>query len=318
MTVLANGWSAAVDSDPTLKDSRHRAALAARDQADWLAWLELGGAASRTLDTYERYTAVLLRTFPAKTFEEFVDGDLMFVIRQSPPASRPMVKAAYNNWFGWGYRSRRIPGNPVDFLPSMRYKPNRVYNIFSQADTEALCGLPTPDGQLMTLLFWTGIRRAEARMLTGKRLDLDRRQVVVKEGAKGSKSRVVPMIGRVQVAAAELITLEGIGPSDYVWGSKPGGGRVQRSRPITNTSFSGGPAYPKWWERCLEDAGVEYRRPHLTRHSFATRMRELGMEIEEIQVLLGHESSRTTIDTYVHSNLSAVAEHMREAVGDLA
>jgi hypothetical protein len=38
-----------VECDP-LRDLRHREAQAARDLADWLAWLELGNKASRTLD----------------------------------------------------------------------------------------------------------------------------------------------------------------------------------------------------------------------------------------------------------------------------
>lgn len=302
-------------ADP-LRDSRHRTARSARDLADWLAWLELGGAAARTLDGYERYMAALLRDFPDKAFPDFTDGDLGYFLKGVPPKSRAIVKAAMNNWFKWGYRSRRIPGNPVDLLPSMRYKPERTYNLFSEADTEALCALPAPHGQLMTLLFWTGLRKAEARHLTGKRLDLERRQVVVKEGAKGSKSRVVPMIRRVEVAAWELRNVIGIGPEEYVWHTKPGGGKVQRSRPIGNTSFSSGPKYPKWWENCLLDAHVEYRNPHLTRHSFATRMRELGMAMDEIQRLLGHESIRTTADTYVHTGLDLLGDRMRVVVGD--
>lgn len=316
MSGLAPALAPAVGCDP-LRDSRHRTARSARDVADWLTWLELGGAAARTLDGYERYAAGLLRAFPSKAFDEYTDGDIGFYVMQHPPKSRPIVKACLNNLFGWGYRTRRLPGNPVDFLPSMRYKPDRVYKVFTQFETEALCALPAPNGQLMTLLLWTGLRRAEARHLTGKRLVLntDSPHVVVREGAKGSKSRPVPMIARVQVAAAELITLEGIGPNDYVWGTRPGGGRVQRTKPIADTSFSGGPKNPKWWEGCLEDAGVEYRNPHMTRHSFATRMRELGLPMEDIQKLLGHEKLSTTSDTYVHSDAEGLAERMRLAVG---
>src|SRR5581483_3382583 len=130
-----------------------------------------------------------------------------------------------------------------------------AYRVFSEAEVEALCALPAPNGHLMTLLLWTGLRRTEARFLTGKRLDLDRRQVIVKDGAKGAKSRVVPMIQRVEIACAELLTLEGIKPDDYVWATRPGGrGPVRRTVPMSQTSFSGGPKHPKWWEKCLEAA----------------------------------------------------------------
>lgn len=296
--------------DP-LKDSRHRDARSARDLADWLAWLELGNKAARTLDSYERYAAVLVRSFPDVAFDEFDDGHLAHALALFPAKSRHIAKAAINSWFKWGYRTRRIAGNPVDMLPAMTYKPNRSYDLFSEAEADALCALPSPDGQLMTLLFWCGLRRAEARFLTGKRLDLPQSQVIVMDGAKGGRTRRVPMIGRVSASASELLTLEGIGPSDYLWSVRPGGGkRVRRSQPIGNTSFD------TWWKQSLVFAQVRHRNPHMTRHTFATRMRELGLPMEEIQLLLGHESIRTTSDTYVSSNLSAVAQHMRELVGD--
>lgn len=298
--------------DP-LRDSRHRDAVAARDLSDWLKWLELGNKAARTLDTYERYAAALLRAFPETEFKDFTDGDLAHVLTKFPPRSRHIVKAAWNSWFKWGYKQRRIPGNPVDMLPAMTYKPNRSYDLFSEAEADALCALPSPDGQLMTLLLWTGLRRSEARLMTGKRIDLGQRQVIVMDGAKGSKTRRVPMIDRVATAASELLTLEGIGPNDYLWSVRPGGGkRVRRDMPIGNTSFD------RWWQLALRAAAVRHRNPHMTRHSFATRMRELGLPMESIQQLLGHESIRTTSDTYVHANLGAIGDHMREAVGDPA
>ncbi len=291
--------------DP-LRDARHRESRAARECADWLAWLELGNKAARTLDGYERYAAALLRAFPDVPFDEFNDGHLAHVLKMFPPKSRHIVKAAWNNWFKWGYRTRRIAGNPVDLLPSITYRANRAYDIFVDAEADALCGLPSPDGPLMLLLFEAGLRRSEAREMTGKRLDLDRMQVVVLEGAKGSKPRQVPMIDRLATACSELLTLEGIGRDDFLWYSRPGGRtRIKRTTPISNTSFD------NWWTRCLTKAGVRHRNPHMTRHTCATRWRQHGLEMEEIQLLLGHESIRTTSDTYVQTNVVAIGLKMR-------
>lgn len=304
--------TAAVYALDPLKDLRHRDAAAARDLADWLRWLELGNKAARTLDTYERTVAVLLRSFPNTEFGEFTDGDLMHVLAMFPPRSRHINKAALNSWFKWGYKSRRISGNPVDLLPEIKYRQNRSYDLFTPAETEALCALPTPDGQLLTLMFWTGLRRSECRFLTGKRLDLAHQQVVVVEGAKGSKQRRVPMIDPVAHACAELLTLEGIGPDGYLWYSRPGGGRrVKRERPIANATFD------IWWKRVLKQAGVRHRNPHMTRHTFATRLFEAGMRDKDVQLMLGHESSRTTVDTYQHADLKGIGERLREAVGEL-
>ncbi len=60
--------------DP-LRDVRHRDAMSARDQADWLAWLELGGIRPRTIRDYEWATARLLRALPGHRFDEFSASD---------------------------------------------------------------------------------------------------------------------------------------------------------------------------------------------------------------------------------------------------
>lgn len=58
-------------------------------------------------------------------------------------------------------------------------------------------------------------------------------------------------------------------------------------------------------------SGVHF---HTLRHSFATRLLELGVDIKTISALLGHGSTRTTLDFYAHS----LVEQQRSAVALLA
>ena len=305
---LALPPAADVGCDP-LRDSRHRGAAAARELEDWKAALELAKKAPRTIDSYERTAAALLRDWPTVAFHEFTDSHINHTLRKFPELSRHINRAALNSWFKWGRLTRRIPENPMDLVPAIRYTPSRHYEVFTSAEIEAMCGLPTPDGQLCELFLWTGLRRQEARYLTGKRLDFENEQVVVLEGAKGSKDRCVPMLPRVKQAASDLVILEGIGRDDHVWASYPGGTqRARRGKPCHHNTFA------NWWRRCLEDADVRYRNPHMARHTFATKMREAGLPMESVQVLLGHASVKTTSDIYVHTGLDAIAAQMRELV----
>ena len=289
--------------DP-LRESRHRDAKAARDQADWLSWLELGGTAPRTIHGYQWVTDRLLSMYPDKTIGEFTDGDLLHLIKSYPPKSRPYRAFAVISFFKWAKKTRRITENPTDMLPEIKRTPARVITVFSDAEQGALETLPNPDGVLMTVLFQAGLRKAEARNLTAKRCNLNNREIYVREGAKGSKERVVPMSDKLVHALTDFFLLDGIEPSDHLWYDKPGGGALRRSHPIGETVFH------RWWVRCLKDARVDYRNPHTTRHTYATTWRRRGLAIDEIQILLGHASVQTTSDLYIHQKVEDVAAHM--------
>lgn len=78
------------------------------------------------------------------------------------------------------------------------------------------------------------------------------------------------------------------------------------------------PAEPRTIQRRFEKAmcrlGLSGVHFHTLRHSFATRLLELGVDIKTVSVLLGHSSAKTTLDCYAHSLL----EQQRNAVSRLA
>lgn len=296
--------------DP-LRDLRHRSARSAPDVAAWLAWLELGGKTDGTLEQYEWTLAALLRAYPHTAVNEFTDGQLGVFLLEFPPGSRLPRRSHLSSFFKWARLTRRIEANPMDLLPTMKKPHQPVIDVFTVTERAALCSLPLPDGPLMRVLLEAGLRRSEAINLTGKRIDFERGDIIVKEGAKGSRDRKVPMTDTLAGALDTLLTLEGIGRDDFLWYDKPGGGfakRVRRSQPINFVSFS------RWWKRCLDEAGVAYRKPHTARHTYATWLKDIGMSIEDIQQNLGHASINTTVSTYVHFRSGEIGERMRERI----
>lgn len=295
-----------VGFDP-LRDSRHKDARAARDLADWLRWLELEGKADRTRDGYERDIAKLLRTFPEKTLGEFTDGDLCHLLASWPERSRPTRAAPLKKFFEWAYKTKRIPSNPMDFVPTPRRHKQEIHDVFNDAEIAQLEALDTPDGELLALLFGSGIRKGEARLLRMRDISLKKGELHVLKG-KGSKARVVPLTERAIAAVDTLETLEGLNGEDHLWSTRPGGGTVVKRRdPISET------AWFEWWRGCVTRAGVRYRKPHMTRHTYATWLiEELAMPLQDVKELLGHASIATTADIYVHTQAAGIGRRLRE------
>ncbi len=297
--------SALVEFD-VLRDSRHREAKSARDQADWLAWLELGGIRPRTLYDYEWATARAMRMFPSKTLAEFTDGDLLHVFKTFPEGGRRERVAAYRSWFKWAVQTRRIERSPMELLPSIRRRPQPKIDTFTEAEVEALLGLDIVDAAPLAVLLEAGLRKGEARHLQLRHCALETSRLIVLNG-KGGRDRVIPMTTRLRSLLADLALVEGMEQSGYIFYAVRANAvatRRTRHKPVGEGTFA------RWWRTVLKRAGVRYRKPHTARHTYATNWRRRGLGIDEIQLLLGHASIRTTSDLYVHTQVEDVARHI--------
>ena len=66
--------------------------------------------------------------------------------------------------------------------------------------------------------------------------------------------------------------------------------------------------------KLLQKVGINGGHFHTLRHSFATRLIQLGTELKTVSTLMGHSTIQTTMDFYVHSGM----ELMRAALEKLA
>jgi integrase len=284
-----------------MRDLRHEQAAAAQDLFDWLVFLDLQGKRPRTLYGYTREMAPLLRAYPELAFSEFTHNHINEQLRLKPARSRHQTRSIYSGWFTWGVMDGRLDHNPMLKVPQMKAPHQRPKDIFEREEIALLEALPSPDGQLWTILFKTGLRRGEARHLNRAHIDLNRARLVVHNG-KGGKDRVVPMPPDALAAVSDLDLLERVGRDDYLWYTKPGGGpRRHRTAPIADTT------YERWYKQGITDADVRYLNPHQTRHTYGWWLRGEGFDIEERQLLMGHESIATTEHYYGRMSIDDVA-----------
>jgi len=297
--------AAAVEYDP-IRDKTYRRARLGPDVAAFLAWLELGGASPITVDNYERSLAVICRMYPLTPVDKITDGQLAQVFKRFPVKSRRVRVAPYRTFFKWARQTRRVTENPMELLPLIRRPPRKRPDVFTEAEVDALLALDVADAAPLALLFEAGLRRSEAQHIQLRHCSPDTGNVKVIDG-KGGKDRVIPMSGRLQSLLADLEILEGLIGKDHVFYrvyANAVTSKRLRDKPIGEGTFS------RWWHRCLDQAGVAYRNPHTARHTFATRWRRRGLAADDLAVILGHASVRTTSDLYVQIEVSEVAERM--------
>ncbi len=141
---------------------------------------------------------------------------------------------------------------------------------------------------ILGLLYASGLRRNELLSLKITDIDSERMVINVKAG-KGGKDRIT-LLAEQSLKDLRAYYLEWR-PKDYLF-EGPKGGKYSATSVL------------KILKSAAKRAGIQKRvTPHMLRHSFATHLLESGTDLRYIQVLLGHNSTKTTeIYTQVATN----------------
>lgn len=155
------------------------------------------------------------------------------------------------------------------------------------------------DRCLLSVLAFTGMRRAEAAALDVRDLDIEARRITIRAG-KGAKERMVPITEELASDLRLLIGRRNTGP---IFLSNRG--EAFTPRHVNRIVAAAG-----------DRAGVKSPNPsahgltcHLFRHSFARHWKQRGGDIESLSHILGHASSATTVDLYGTQSIDDVHEN---------
>jgi site-specific recombinase XerD len=137
---------------------------------------------------------------------------------------------------------------------------------------------------IIAMIYSAGLRISELLNLELKHIDIDRRQIIVKNG-KGRKDRNI-------ILAKSFIPLM----QNYLMSYAP---KIYFVEGVNNQKYSA-ESIRAFLKRSCKTANISKRvTPHTLRHSFATHLLENGIDLRYIQELLGHAKPETTM-IYTH------------------
>ena len=270
------------------------------------------GSSSHTVESYgrdlERYVKALEEkgvTEPDDVTRPLIEEHLEHLAEEGyAPSSVERALSAIKSFHRFMLQEEMSSVSPAAALPLPK-KAERLPDVLSVRQALALLDQPFPktaagqrDRAIIEVLYGCGLRVSELTGLDVGAVSLE--DEVVRVIGKGSKERLVPLMGSAHEALAEYL-------SDWrgeLVSSRSGaavflnvrGGRISRQSVFAIV------------ERAGRVVGIDGLHPHTLRHSFATHMLQGGADIRIVQELLGHSSIQTT-QLYTHLDRS----HLRMA-----
>ena len=204
----------------------------------------------------------------------------------------------------------------------IQHREHGEQRVLSRSEQEKLRQAADENRDLPSLLsLYTGMRLGEICALKWTDIDWEQGTITVRrtvqriagKGAENKGCRTLLMIGTPKsrrscrvIPVPEFILallrerLQSCDATEYVFGKA-----LAASDPRT---------IQRRFSRLAKKLGLSGAHFHTLRHTFATRLLELGVDVKTVSTLLGHSSARTTLDFYVHS----LGEQQRAAVALLS
>ena len=191
------------------------------------------------------------------------------------------TRSYISSFFQWMTNEEIISKNPLSNIKPIKYT-DEVRLPFSDIEIDQLRSAckDASDRALIEILLSTGIRVSELALMDIQDIDFATNTIHIKH-AKGNKERIVYMTA---IAAKYL--------KDYIINRKYNNTAVIMSHRGKRMDC-GSIRYRL--KTIAKKADVENVHPHRFRRTFATNLAKKGMDIQDIQKLLGHSNISTTM-----------------------
>lgn len=261
----------------------------------YLQRLELKRYAKNTVKVYVQFFEQFINRYPEKDLETLNESDIREYLRSliNRNCSNSYVNQAIN---AIKFYYEGVLGMPNRFYELER--PRKESHLPKVISKEEVLRIIDHTNNLkhqciVQLLYSSGLRRSE--LVSLKLEDIDSKRMIIRiKQAKGKKDRITILSSNVLENLRRYY--KQWQPTTYLFEGR-------NKEPYSAVSVL------KIVKDAANRAGIRTTvTPHVLRHSFATHLLESGTDLRQIQVLLGHGSTKTT-EIYTH-----VANHTFTAI----
>ncbi len=220
----------------------------------------------------------------------------LHLLRKVTATSTNVVLRHLKSALSWAAQRGMISTSPAAKVKLNRVTRNTHMRFLDDGEIQHLRDAIGDDSQLRRVVdfaLWTGLRRNEIINLQWSDVDLNRKELVVrnKEGfrTKSGKSRSVPLNGQLW-AMLTAMKSDGCRPTDRVF-------------PVNYWTLG------QHFRRAARIAGLDRINLHTLRHTFASHLIMAGADVRSVQELLGHHDISVTM---IYSHLSR--DHLANTV----
>jgi site-specific recombinase XerD len=249
--------------------------------------MQLHGLAARTQESYVQAVQGLARHYkrsPDLLSDEEIRAFFLHLINERKSSASTLtiyfsgIKLFYEKTLKRTWRVLGIERPP---------RPRRLPVVLSIEEVRHVLSLIRNEvyRTALQLIYSLGLRLNEGVHLTRADIDLERRQVRVRNG-KGAKDRYVPLPEATR--ALLCVFLGQHAAEQWLFPGRVTGRTIDASN------------LQRAFRAAVRESGIaKHASVHTLRHSYATHLLESGIDVRTIQELLGHESLNTTM-VYTH------------------
>lgn len=193
--------------------------------------------------------------------------------------------AMANDIVNKNYAQFVILGEQTKKVPRIPFNEDEIEKLWDNVDEIAFV-------DTVLILIYTGMRINELLGMLRKNVHLDENYMIGGSKTKAGKNRTIPIHPRIKPLIEKWYYNS---TSEYLIYNNA-------NHKIDYTNYHG-----RAWADIMEMFGFNHK-PHDTRHTFATRMDEVGANKLSIKLIMGHAINDVTDGIYTHKNIKQLYE----------